>query len=253
MKVEMRLTARCIAIVASLCLACIVVQAATTTKPRIRRSSERGVHATYRPARYARQSSSTSSHAIHRKTTKSRHSTRRRHSRRRRYHHHVVLPKAPSKERTTQIQAALARGGYYKGDPTGRWDADTVAAVQKFQSANNIDASGKLDAPTLQKLGLGSDIAGVAAPKPVVPKVCCTTTAPAPAPIAPPKPAGLANPAPVADGAQPVATASGNAQDSVAVTSASSTTAVTPAAASTGGASGTSGPASASKPATAQR
>ncbi len=257
----MRQTARWITIIASLGLACAGsacgVRAATSTKPAIHRSHERRVrersaHASYRPTRYARQSSSTNSHGTHRKTKKAHHYTHRRYSRRR-YHHRVVLPKAPSPERITQIQTALARGGYYNGDPTGRWDSGTVAAVQKFQSANNIDATGKLDAPTLQKLGLGSDIAGVAAPKTVVPKVCCTTTAPAPAPIAPPKPAGLANPAPVADGAQPVATTSGNAQNSVAVTSASSTTAVTPAAASTGGASGTSGPASATKPAAAQR
>jgi peptidoglycan hydrolase-like protein with peptidoglycan-binding domain len=76
---------------------------------------------------------------------------------------------APTPERISEIQSALARGGYYEGDPNGKWDANTVAAVQKFQSAHSIDSSGKLDAPTLQKLGLGSDIAGVSAPKPVMP------------------------------------------------------------------------------------
>jgi peptidoglycan hydrolase-like protein with peptidoglycan-binding domain len=87
--------------------------------------------------------------------------------------------KAPTADRVTEIQSALARGGYYQGDANGKWDSNTVAAVQKFQSANGIEANGKLDAPTLQKLGLGSDIAGVSAPKP--------TTAPgSTAPASPP-------------------------------------------------------------------
>jgi peptidoglycan hydrolase-like protein with peptidoglycan-binding domain len=89
--------------------------------------------------------------------------------------------KAPTADRITEIQSALARGGYYQGDPNGRWDSSTVAAVEKFQSANGIDSNGKLDAPTLQKLGLGSDIAGVSAPKPVAPPSCCST-----APATPP-------------------------------------------------------------------
>src|SRR5271154_1144625 len=75
--------------------------------------------------------------------------------------------KAPTPDRISQIQSALSRGGYYQGDTNGKWDSNTVAAVQKFQSANGIESTGKLDAPTLQKLGLGSDIAGVSAPKPV--------------------------------------------------------------------------------------
>ena len=77
--------------------------------------------------------------------------------------------KAPTADRITEIQSALARGGYYQGDTNGKWDSNTIAAVQKFQSANGIEANGKLDAPTLQKLGLGSGIAGVSAPKPASP------------------------------------------------------------------------------------
>lgn len=73
--------------------------------------------------------------------------------------------KAPTPDRITEIQSALARGGYYQGDPNGKWDSNTVAAMQKFQSSNGLEANGKLDALSLQKLGLGSDIAGVSAPK----------------------------------------------------------------------------------------
>jgi len=95
---------------------------------------------------------------------------------------------APTPERISEIQSALARGGYYQGDPNGKWDANTVAAVEKFQSAHGIDSSGKLDAPTLQKLGLGSDIAGVSAPRPVTAPNCCSTSpSPAGAPAAQPR------------------------------------------------------------------
>ncbi len=98
-------------------------------------------------------------------------------------HHSTRQPsqKAPTADRVTEIQSALARGGYYQGQPNGKWDSNTVAALQKFQSAKGIEANGKLDAPTLQKLGLGSDIAGVSAPKPVPPPGCCSM-----APAAPP-------------------------------------------------------------------
>jgi peptidoglycan hydrolase-like protein with peptidoglycan-binding domain len=75
--------------------------------------------------------------------------------------------KAPTPDRISEIQSALARGGYYQGQPNGKWDSSTVAALQKFQSDNGMNASGKLDAPSLQKLGLGSSTAGVDAPKPL--------------------------------------------------------------------------------------
>lgn len=164
---------RWIAIVASLFLTCAVLQAAPVTKKRTRRAHSSSARTSYHPVRYVQKTThSKASHPAHRRTTH--HYRHYRHYRRRTYHHRVSLPKGPSPERITQIQTALSRGGYYKGDPSGRWDSDTVAALQKFQSAHDIGASGKLDAPTLQKLGLGSDIAGVAAPRTVVPKGCCS-------------------------------------------------------------------------------
>jgi hypothetical protein len=88
---------------------------------------------------------------------------------RKKKHHNGRGPtqKAPTPDRISEIQSALSRDGYYQGDPNGRWDANTVAAVEKFQSSHGIEGTGKLDAPTLQKLGLGSDIAGVSAPRPL--------------------------------------------------------------------------------------
>ena len=76
--------------------------------------------------------------------------------------------KAPAAERITEIQQALAKDGSFSGAPNGKWDDSTVGAMRKFQSAHGLNPSGKLDAPTLQKLGLGSTTAGVAAPMPPI-------------------------------------------------------------------------------------
>src|SRR5271155_3555062 len=85
--------------------------------------------------------------------------------------------KAPTPERISEIQSALAHGGYYQGTPNGKWDSNTISAMQKFQSDNGLSNSGKIDAPSLQKLGLGSGTAGVDAPKPITPKPATSTPA----------------------------------------------------------------------------
>lgn len=90
--------------------------------------------------------------------------------------------KAPTPQRISEIQSALAHGGYYQGAPNGKWDSNTVAAMQKFQSDNGLSSSGKIDAPSLQKLGLGSGTAGVDAPKPITPPSSATSTSSATAP-----------------------------------------------------------------------
>jgi peptidoglycan hydrolase-like protein with peptidoglycan-binding domain len=73
---------------------------------------------------------------------------------------------APTPERITEIQEALAKKGVYSGSTTGQWDDSTTDAMKKFQTANGLTPSGKLDALTLQKLGFGSETAGLAAPTP---------------------------------------------------------------------------------------
>lgn len=74
--------------------------------------------------------------------------------------------KAPATDRVSEIQTALAKDGSYAGEPNGKMDDSTVAALKKYQTAHGLNPSGKLDAPTLQKLGLGANTAGVAAPMP---------------------------------------------------------------------------------------
>jgi peptidoglycan hydrolase-like protein with peptidoglycan-binding domain len=71
---------------------------------------------------------------------------------------------APTPDRISEIQAALSKDGSFNGTPSGKWDDSTVAAMRSFQSAHGLSPTGKLDALTLQKLGLGSQTAGVAAP-----------------------------------------------------------------------------------------
>lgn len=75
---------------------------------------------------------------------------------------------APTPERISEIQQALAKDGSFSGSPNGKWDDATVEAMKKFQAAHALNPSGKLDALTLQKLGLGSQTAGVAPPMPAI-------------------------------------------------------------------------------------
>lgn len=74
---------------------------------------------------------------------------------------------APTPARISEIQSALAAQGAYKAQPSGKWDNATIQAMKQYQSSHGLTATGKLDAPTLQKLGLGSEIAGRAAPLPL--------------------------------------------------------------------------------------
>ncbi|MCL6481401.1 MAG: peptidoglycan-binding protein [Firmicutes bacterium] len=71
----------------------------------------------------------------------------------------------PTPERIKEIQAALARAGFYQRTITGTWDDYSKEALLKFQQAHGLKPTGKLDALSLQKLGLGSEIAGLAPPR----------------------------------------------------------------------------------------
>lgn len=75
--------------------------------------------------------------------------------------------KAPAADRLKEIQEALTKSGAYSGKPTGKWDAATVEAMKRFQAEHGLNPTGKMDAKSLQKLGLGSEVAGLAAPLPV--------------------------------------------------------------------------------------
>jgi peptidoglycan hydrolase-like protein with peptidoglycan-binding domain len=74
--------------------------------------------------------------------------------------------KAPTSDRIREIQSALNREGVLDGEPTGKWDDATIDAMRKFQEDHGLNPTGKIDAGTLNKLGLGSDTAGKGAPIP---------------------------------------------------------------------------------------
>jgi hypothetical protein len=48
--------------------------------------------------------------------------------------------------------------------------------MKRFQQVNGLNPSGKLDALSLQKLGLGSDTAGRGAPRPAKPAGSATSS-----------------------------------------------------------------------------
>jgi peptidoglycan hydrolase-like protein with peptidoglycan-binding domain len=67
----------------------------------------------------------------------------------------VYVPQVPSQDRYREIQQALAEKGFFKGEPDGHWNAESVAALREFQKAQNLDADGKLGSLSLIALGLG--------------------------------------------------------------------------------------------------
>ena len=91
------------------------------------------------------QSSSTTAH----KLSKSRRKTSR-----------VRGQQAIEPERVTQIQQALVREHYLTSDPDGKWDATTVAAMQKYQADHGWQTKLMPDSRALEKLGLGPDYSG---------------------------------------------------------------------------------------------
>jgi peptidoglycan hydrolase-like protein with peptidoglycan-binding domain len=60
-------------------------------------------------------------------------------------------------ERVTQIQQALIREHYMTGDPNGKWDGSTEAAMQKYQADNGWQTKLMPDSRAIKKLGLGPD------------------------------------------------------------------------------------------------
>jgi hypothetical protein len=69
--------------------------------------------------------------------------------------HEEKAPVEMPSERATQIQTALIEKGYLTGEPTGRWDDQTVSAMQKLQGDNGWQTKITPDSRALIKLGLG--------------------------------------------------------------------------------------------------
>jgi len=95
---------------------------------------------------------------------------------------------APDPARIREIQQALAREGYYTGDPSGKWDEQTVTAMKGFQQTRGLAPTGKIEALSLQKLGLGSATSGVAPPEPKSPTEPRTPASATPSAASPSRP-----------------------------------------------------------------
>ncbi len=61
----------------------------------------------------------------------------------------------PTPERYQEIQQALIDRGYLQEPATGVWGPDSVAALKSYQTGQKLEATGKLDALSLIRLGLG--------------------------------------------------------------------------------------------------
>jgi hypothetical protein len=72
----------------------------------------------------------------------------------------------PPRGRVVQVQSALATAGFYKGDPSGRWDSNSMEAMRNFQSANGFPRTGGWDPPSLRKLGIATGAPAPAPPQP---------------------------------------------------------------------------------------
>ena len=167
-------TMKRLALISSLFIACIAVCA--TARP-AQASAKAQSHKHAAATRHAKKSASRNARLV----TVAAHKRHRHHYYSRRYRYHG--PSRPSAARVTEIQSALARSGYYKRDPNGKWDAGTIQAMRNFQEDHGLDGTGKIDALSLQKLGLGSEIAGVDAPRPPAPKATLPVGQSAPAAI----------------------------------------------------------------------
>jgi peptidoglycan hydrolase-like protein with peptidoglycan-binding domain len=51
-----------------------------------------------------------------------------------------------------EAQEGLAKAGFYKGKPTGQFNADTRKALKRYQKKNNLPVTGRLDNEVLTKL-----------------------------------------------------------------------------------------------------
>jgi hypothetical protein len=75
----------------------------------------------------------------------------------RRSRHVVRGQQSIDPERATEIQQALIREHYLSGEPSGKWDASTIAAMQKYQADQGWQTKLMPDSRALKKLGLGPD------------------------------------------------------------------------------------------------
>src|SRR3982750_4398230 len=60
------------------------------------------------------------------------------------------------------VQQALKEQGFYYGELTGQKDADTTAAIRRYQIRNGLQITGDLNDETVKSLGVSSSGGAVA-------------------------------------------------------------------------------------------
>ena len=100
------------------------------------------------PAQNSSAAGHSSSHSGHKASTKGKKS------------HKLHGQQAIDANRVTEIQKALIREHYLTGEATGTWDAETQAAIKKYQSDQGWQTRLLPDSRALKKLGLGPDYSG---------------------------------------------------------------------------------------------
>lgn len=71
-------------------------------------------------------------------------------------HTHVIQgQRGIDSDRAREIQTALISKNYMSGEPSGQWDSETQAAMQKFQSDHGWQTKLTPDSRALISLGLG--------------------------------------------------------------------------------------------------
>jgi peptidoglycan hydrolase-like protein with peptidoglycan-binding domain len=72
---------------------------------------------------------------------------------------HPIGQRGIAPERAAEIQKALIRQNYLSGEPSGKWDAETETAMQKYQADHGWQTKLTPDSRALIALGLGPSTA----------------------------------------------------------------------------------------------
>ena len=102
----------------------------------------------------------------------------------------LLLAPATADDQTRDVQAALKSQGFYYGEVTGAQNAETDAAIRRFQIRNGVTVTGKMNPGTLAALGLAEKKAPATAQAPA------QQPAPQPAPETKPSAVAKIGPAP---------------------------------------------------------
>ena len=162
----------------------------------------------------AKKTSTSKSHSHHKATatpTSSKASSTSKKSSRRKKSTRVRGQQVIDSNRAQAIQEALIREHYLSGEPTGTWNADSEAAMRRFQADNGWQSKTVPDSRALIKLGLGPSKDHLLNPESAM------TTIPDPpksTPVSPTShsPSPVANPASPSPASTPTSSASGSSE-----------------------------------------